>query len=71
MTSQACTMTAKEYPSSSGVLIIENIVAGDRKKADVIREILENMAYSYGKDLVQSACRNTDDPGSQEKRAVN
>lgn len=69
MYNRACAVLTKEYPTSGGVLIIENIVKGDRKKTDVIREILENMACPCDNDLVQSASRNTADCGSQVKEA--
>ena len=62
---------SKEYATDSGVLIIENITKGNKKKTDVIREILENTACLVHKNLVQSTCRNTADYGSQTKEAEN
>jgi hypothetical protein len=69
MTDQTCVINTKEYPASGGVLIIENIAEGTRKKTDIIRGIIEHMACSLDKGLVQSACRNTADCGSQKKEA--
>lgn len=60
---------ANEYPTASGVLVIENIVNGQRKKTDVIRELLENETCLFNEALVQSDCRNTADCGSQKKEA--
>ena len=57
MTGQTCVTSTKEYPASGGMLIIENIAEGNRKKADIIRE------------MVQSAYENTAGCGSQEKAA--
>lgn len=69
MTDPTCVISTKEYPASGGILIIENITKGNRKKADIIREIIEHMACPLDKGLVQSAYRNTTDYGSQEKEA--
>lgn len=69
MTDQTCVISTKEYLASGGMLIIENIAKGNTKKADIIRGIVEHMACSIDKGLVQSACRNMADCGSQEKEA--
>jgi hypothetical protein len=69
MTGPTCVISTKEYPASDGMLIIENIAEGNRKKADIIRVIIEHMACPPDKGLVQSACRNTAGCGSQEKEA--
>lgn len=71
MTAPTCVISTKEYPASSGMLIIENIAQGTRKKIDIIREIIEHIACPLGKGLVQSAYRNTADCSSQEKEAEN
>lgn len=68
MTDQTGVISTKEYPASGGMLIIENIAVSNRKKTDIIREIIEHMACPTDKDLVP-ACRNTADCSSQEKEA--
>ncbi len=69
MTGPTCVISTKEYPASDGILTIENIAEGNRKKTDIIRGIIEHMACPPDKGLVQSAYRNTADCGSQEKEA--
>lgn len=69
MTDPTCVISIKEYPASDGTLTIENIAEGNRKKTDIIRGIIEYMACSLDKGLVQSAYKNTADCGSQEKAA--
>ena len=67
MTSPVYTARTKEYPTANGMLIIKNIAKEDRKKADVIRDILENFSYPGREILIQSTCRNSVDCGTQEK----
>ena len=67
MTNQLNDAYAKERATSGGVLIIENIAKGERKKTDVIREILEYADYTGGENLLQLACVSTDDCGSKAK----
>lgn len=56
MTERACVIDTKEYASSSGTLTVENIAAGNGRKTDIIKGIIEHMAC-------------TADLGAQEKEA--
>lgn len=56
MTDQACVIGTKVYPASGGTLTVENIAAGNGRKTDIIKGIIEHMAC-------------TADLGTQEKEA--
>lgn len=69
MMNQSCAVFTKEYPTAGGVLVIENIAKGIKKKSDVIREILDSTACLGNSNLIQLNCRNKVDCGSQVKEA--
>lgn len=62
---QSCTTLAKEYTANSGVLTIESVFTGGKKKTEVIREILEIFASTNDKALLQSKYGNNADCGSR------
>ena len=62
---------SKTYPAVDGTLVIENIFSDGRPKTEIIRELIMADACPRGGSMLQSACRNPADCGSQTKEAGN
>ena len=69
MAEQAWVTFTREYYADNTMLIIENVLNGNKQKVDVIREVLENQVCLRNEKLIPSACKNTADRGSHEKEA--
>lgn len=61
---QAYPIYIKEFISSSGGLIIENIFSKEKKKEEIILELFENERYMHCINQPYSSWRNMVDCGS-------
>lgn len=69
MGGKVCDAFVKEYVSSGGMLVIENIFYSDRSRLDVIRELIESGAYICDDNPAQLTHTDASGCGFREKEA--